>query len=87
MVCTLEGIVSQVRESKTYMAKTYVDFIFMGGSISLLLPPDLIQHCRTMEGQTVKVSFAVKPRQMTAFDRSITVFEPVNLLTLEKVKG
>ena len=25
MVCTLEGIVSQVRESKTYMAKTYAE--------------------------------------------------------------
>lgn len=87
MICSLEGLISAVRESKTYTGKTYADFIFMGGSISLQLSPDLIQNCKSLEGQAVKITFSIKPRLMTAFDRSITVFEPVNLLTLEKSKG
>lgn len=84
MVCFLEGMISAVRSGKNDRTKFYADFVFMGGSAALPVAPDQVEICKKMQGQQVKISVALRPRSIAVFDRTMTVFEPVSLIKLER---
>lgn len=80
----LKGVPGNVRKSKENNT-AYVDFLFMGGSISVEIAPDVVDLISGKVGQEMNGVISVRPQVMAnRFGRSVTVFEPV-CLTGEKV--
>jgi len=79
----LKGVVGNVRKSKENNS-AYVDFLFMGGSVSVEIAPDAVDSISGKVGKEINGIFAVRPQVMAnRFGRSVTVFEPT-CLTGEK---
>lgn len=80
MKMTLSVMVESVRASKTDARKSYVDFVFMGGSVSFLVNSDEVSRFQGKVGQQMEVSITVRPRAVVVYERSVTLFEPVSIV-------
>lgn len=80
MKMTLSVMVESVRASKTDARKSYVDFVFMGGSVSFLVNSDEVSRFQGKVGQQMEVSITVRPRSVVVYERSVTLFEPVSIV-------
>lgn len=80
----LKGVVGNVRKAKENNV-SYVDFLFMGGAISVEIAPESVDLISGKVGKEINGVFAVRPQVMAnRFGRSVTVFEPTCLMR-EKV--
>ena len=80
----LKGVIGNVRKSKENNV-SYVDFLFMGGAISVEIAPESVDLISGKVGKEINGVFAVRPQVMAnRFGRSVTVFEPTCLMR-EKV--
>lgn len=80
MKMTLTVMVESVRASKTDARKSYVDFVFMGGSASFLVNSEEVSRYQGKVGQQMEVSIMVRPRSVVVYERPVTLFEPVAIM-------
>lgn len=81
----LKGVVGNVRRSKENNA-AYIDFLFMGGSISVEIATDAVASISGKVGKEINGVFAVRPQVMAnRFGRSVTVFEPTCLMSEKRI--
>ena len=80
MCLKLKAILEGIRASKNDGRKMYGDFVFMGGSTSLLLPFPDVPFYEGQQGKEIEIFVSARPRSVVLFDRPTTLFELVSLL-------
>ena len=80
MYMKMKALLEGVRASKNDARKVYGDFVFMGGSASLLLPFSDVPFYQGQEGKEVEIVVSTRPRSVVLFDRPTTLFELGSLL-------
>lgn len=76
MQMMLRALVSAVNVSKE-TGKFYVEFLFVGGSISLQVDSEQGNKLKALEGQENDFLFLARPRQISFYGRPLCVFEIV----------
>lgn len=85
MLCMfLDANLQSVRQSKKDPAKFYGDFLYAGGSGSYLLPGEDVAFYRGNIGKDLQIACSVRIRQISLFNRSVTMFEPFEVLPKKK---
>lgn len=80
MFVKMRAVLEGVRSSKNDSRKVYGDFVFMGGSASLLLPFSDVSFYEGQQGKEIEIVVTTRPRSVVMFDRPTTLFELVSLL-------
>lgn len=85
MLCVvLDASLQSVRQSKKNPAKYYGDFLYAGGSGSYLLPVEDVAFYQSNIGKDLQIACSVRVRQIPLFSRSVTMFEPFEVLPKKK---
>lgn len=81
MLClVLDASLQSVRQSKKDPKKYYGDFLYAGGSGSYLLPEKDVSFYQKNIGNDLQIACTVRVRQISLFNRSVTMFEPFEVL-------
>lgn len=80
MFAKLQAYLESVRSSKNDPQKLYGDFVFLGGSASLLIPACDVAFYQGQEGKQIDLAVSIRPRSVVLYDRPVTLFELVSLI-------
>lgn len=83
---TLKVILDSVRASKDE-GKYYGEFLYTGGISSVQLDREQYEKLKIREGDEFEADFQMRPRSVTLFGRSVTLFEPSKFLGITPVSG
>ena len=86
MQMLLKAYLESIRPSKNDQKRFYADFAFLGGSASFLIPAGDVAFYTGQEGKQLDVLVSLRPRSVVLFDRPVTLFEPVSLVSKTGVK-
>lgn len=77
-------VLVSVRAAKDSKSNNYASFIFTGGSADLAIDSAAFGQLKDSEGLELVAVFQMRPVPMVRFGRSITVFEPIKFLGMDK---
>lgn len=80
MFAKMQAYLEALRSSKNDARKLYGDFVFLGGSCSLLIPPGDVGFYQSHEGKEIELAVSIRPRSVVLFERPVTLFELVSLI-------
>lgn len=80
-------VVSSVRGSKDDKNVFYAEFNVSGGQINLPVDASHAEKLKAIISNEKVLSFEMKPRNIVAYGRPITVFEPCRFLGVEVATG
>ncbi len=73
-------IVSSVKMAKDAQSKNYVNFLLIGGSLSLAVSNEQFNALKPLEGSEILATFALDCTQIVRYNRPATVFEISKLI-------
>lgn len=85
MQMQMKVVLAGLRQSKNGSSKSYADFDFIGGSVSLAVNSSDVPSLAGHEGSEMIILVSVRPRSVVMFDRPVTLFEPVGLVRSESL--